>query len=212
MYKKSTFRKGANNFLSHTKKNNGITLVALIITIIVILILVTVSVSALVNSNILEEAKNASQKTTASAQDESELGKKININEQEYSSIEEYLGESKKPKIPDIYVTAGKYKNIQMQFTGHLNGDSYNDLQIKKYGIVYMESTKLDGRELDVNTPGRTSIIINTIKEDGTFSYNFTTTNTIEYTSRAYFTYLDDDGKTEVYVYSEPITAKMSSL
>ena len=41
------------------KKNNGITLIALIITIIVMMILVAVTINILVNSGLIETAKKA---------------------------------------------------------------------------------------------------------------------------------------------------------
>ena len=44
------------------KRNKGITLIALIITIIVMLILVGVTVNVIINSNILGSAKNAGKK------------------------------------------------------------------------------------------------------------------------------------------------------
>ena len=43
------------------RKNKGITLIALIITIIVMLILVAVSVNVLINSNIIGQAEKAAE-------------------------------------------------------------------------------------------------------------------------------------------------------
>ncbi len=64
MKTKSTFRNHANNFLTHTSKASGITLIALVITIIVLLILAAVSIATLTGENgILTKAQNASKKT-----------------------------------------------------------------------------------------------------------------------------------------------------
>ena len=47
MNKKSTLRSVANDYLTHPKSSNGITLIALVITIIVLLILAGISISML---------------------------------------------------------------------------------------------------------------------------------------------------------------------
>ena len=45
------------------KKNKGITLVALVVTIVVLLILAGISISALTNTGIFQKAKDAKQKS-----------------------------------------------------------------------------------------------------------------------------------------------------
>ena len=71
------------------KRNKGITLVALIITIIVMLILVAVSVNILIKSNLIGTAeKTADKYKTAS---EEEKNGAIEINGKKYSSIDEYM-------------------------------------------------------------------------------------------------------------------------
>ena len=59
-------------------KPNGITLIALIITIIVMLILVSVSVQILINSNLIGAAEDAANKTKTAYQTEGSLGKDFN--------------------------------------------------------------------------------------------------------------------------------------
>ena len=60
MKEKSTLKDVANNYLTHTTRENGITLIALVVTIVVLLILAGVSVNALFgNSGIIEKAKEA---------------------------------------------------------------------------------------------------------------------------------------------------------
>ena len=50
---KSTKRGSANSYLTHTKMEKGITLIALIITIVVLLILAVVSIGAVKESSII---------------------------------------------------------------------------------------------------------------------------------------------------------------
>lgn len=67
MKEKSTLRKVANDYLTHTRANNGITLIALVITIIVLLILAGVAIATLTGENgILTQAGNAKTETTKS--------------------------------------------------------------------------------------------------------------------------------------------------
>ncbi len=72
------------------KKNNGITLIALIITIIIMLILVAVTISILINSGLIGKAKQAGEDTKTAYEQEERLGEKITIEGVEYNSIDEY--------------------------------------------------------------------------------------------------------------------------
>ena len=74
----------------YSKREIGITLIALIITIIIMLILVAVSVSILINSGLLGKAKEAGEKTKTSYSQEQSLGDSINIDGVVYS-FDEYL-------------------------------------------------------------------------------------------------------------------------
>ena len=73
------------------KKNSGITLIALIITIIIMLILVAVTVSIMINSGIIGKAQKAKQDTTTAYERESTLGDSLSVNGTMYNSIDEYL-------------------------------------------------------------------------------------------------------------------------
>ena len=76
------------------KRNQGITLVALIITIIVMLILVAVSVNFIVKSNLINTAEKAANGyKNAKAQEENIGNNPITINGKEYSSLDEYLAQ-----------------------------------------------------------------------------------------------------------------------
>ena len=75
------------------KKNPGITLIALIITIIIMLILVAVSISILINSGLIGKAKEAGSKTKTAYEQESRMGDSITIDGVTYNSIDEYLAD-----------------------------------------------------------------------------------------------------------------------
>ena len=71
MNKKSTLSKAENGNLTHTKKEKGITLIALVVTIVVLLILATVSVNAVLGQNgIIGKAKQAKSVYEASRANE----------------------------------------------------------------------------------------------------------------------------------------------
>ena len=74
------------------KRNKGITLIALIITIIVMLILVAVSVNVLIKSNLIGTAENTVDKYKTASEEEAKGGT-IEINGKKYASIEEYIKE-----------------------------------------------------------------------------------------------------------------------
>ena len=75
MNKKSTLRSVANDYLTHPKQEEGITLIALVVTIVVLLILAGVSISLVLNNNgVISKAKDAKNSTEkGQAQDEVNL-------------------------------------------------------------------------------------------------------------------------------------------
>ncbi|GEM_PF-4701002 len=74
------------------KKNKGITLIALIITIVVMLILVAVSVHVLIKSNLIGTAERTVDKYKTASEEEAKGGA-IEINGKKYDSIEDYIKE-----------------------------------------------------------------------------------------------------------------------
>ena len=74
------------------RKNQGITLIALIITIIVMLILVGVVVTVVIQSDLLGTAKTAGDKYKIAYEEESNMSG-VTINGKQYGSIEEYMEE-----------------------------------------------------------------------------------------------------------------------
>ena len=61
MKEKSTLKDVANNYLTHTKNEMGITLVALIVTIIILLILAGVGITALTQTDLFAKAREAKE-------------------------------------------------------------------------------------------------------------------------------------------------------
>ena len=74
------------------RKNQGITLIALIITIIVMLILVGVVVTVVIQSDLLGTAKTTGDKYKLAYEEESKISG-VTINGKQYGSIEEYMEE-----------------------------------------------------------------------------------------------------------------------
>ena len=90
------------------RKNKGITLVALIITIIVMLILVAVSVNILIKSNLIGIAEKTTDKYKTASEEEGNSGV-IEIDGKKYNSIEDYM--AGKEKLPDIKAGERASKN-----------------------------------------------------------------------------------------------------
>lgn len=148
------------------KKNKGITLIALIITIIVMLILIAVSVNILIKSNLIGTAeKTVNKYKTASEEENSGV---IEINGKKYNSIEDYINNkplstikikmkvthedttiptdetkytltSENVPIPEGYYYVGGTKN-----TGVVISDNEND---KNKGDAHSVSATLQGNQ-----------------------------------------------------------------
>ena len=80
-------------------RNEGITLVALIITIVVMLILVAVSVNVIIKSNLIGTAEKTVNKYKTASEEEGNNGV-IEIDGKKYNSIEDYM--AGKEKLPDV--------------------------------------------------------------------------------------------------------------
>ena len=71
MKEKSTLKDVANNYLTHTSNQTGITLIALVVTIVVLLILAGVSINAIFSENgIIKRAKDAQNKMDQATQND----------------------------------------------------------------------------------------------------------------------------------------------
>ncbi len=141
------------------KKNNGITLIALIITIIVMLILVAVSLNILIKSNLIGIAEKAVDKYKMASEEEKEGI--IEIDGKKYSSLEEYLDYSQAYKgltvtvdTPDVEftkadgTTTGDVNNLEMgdivkygDYEYHYNQAYYNN----PFGSGWSDDETIDG-------------------------------------------------------------------
>ena len=100
------------------RRDKGITLVALIITIVVMLILVAVSVNIVVKSNLIGTAEKTVNKYKTASEEESKGGV-IEIDGKKYNSIEDYMKEKegeKEEKLPDI--KAGERATANSNYNG----------------------------------------------------------------------------------------------
>ena len=81
------------------KKSNGITLVALVITIVILLILAGISISALTNTGIFQKAKDAKQKSEDASEKEQSLLYEYEDELSKYTSNDRWDGKVNKPEI-----------------------------------------------------------------------------------------------------------------
>ena len=116
------------------KKNSGITLIALIITIIIMLILVAVSISILINSGIIGKAKKAKDDTTAAYEKEQNLGESISIDGKTYNNIDDYVN-----------AEPLKIKAAQATIYNVVLNDGNSFLLLKENGDFYYTSSNADG-------------------------------------------------------------------
>lgn len=80
------------------KKNKGITIIGLILTIIIMLILIGVVIQILINGKIFEDAEKAGNKYITSSGDEAS-NTTVTIGGKQYDSIDDYFGSNKKIKV-----------------------------------------------------------------------------------------------------------------
>ena len=115
------------------RKNLGITLIALIITIIVMLILVGVVVTVVIQSDLLGTAKSAGDKYKTAYEEESNMSE-VTINGEKYASIEEYIEASQEYK--GLTITADT-PNVEFTKADGTTPGDINNLEmgdIVKYG------------------------------------------------------------------------------
>ena len=145
------------------KKNKGITLIALIITIIVMLILVAVSVNILIKSNLIGTAEKTTNKYKTASEEEANGGA-IEIDGKKYNSIEDYINGKEyinwNEILADATATPNKYKHSDQSST---NGDigigtdgKPVNLDLWTYGTRGSndQEINLSGNESCNNSPG----------------------------------------------------------
>ena len=131
------------------RKNKGITLVALIITIIVMLILVAVSVNVLIKSNLIGIAEKTASEYNKVAEKEGNGGT-IEIDGKKYNSIEDYIkknGTTEDEDLPDIAagVRADKDSNYNgVTIPKGFTVSGIKDEQNKDNGLVIYDIPQAD--------------------------------------------------------------------
>ena len=148
------------------KKDNGITLIALIITIIIMLILVAVSVSILINSGLIGKAREAGKDTKSAYEEEGKLGESINVDGEMFNSIDEIVA---------LESTEDLDKDIRLQVTN--NNDRITITATGKENITNVTFFNEDSE-----------IVMNRTNPEESKTYSFTTQMTYagNYTVKAY--------------------------
>ena len=139
------------------RKNQGITLIALIITIIVMLILVGVVVTVVIQSDLLGTAKTAGDKYKIAYEEESNMSG-VTINGKQYGSIEEYMEEIN-PTIVEGDPKDWAYtveSDGTITITGYLNEDRTIDTVVIPNYIDGVPVKKIKGNVNHYSTNGNT--------------------------------------------------------
>lgn len=158
------------------KKNKGITLIALVITIIVMLILVVVTIRISTKGGLFDYAGKAARETKDAIADEKDIADgKITIGGVKYNSIDEYLAKYKTEPIPTTESYVGYYADINDD--GTVDGVIYADLAFDANGtwssmdsstFSYKASSNLKNYAISTKTyAGQTTAGIYTAKGFG---------------------------------------------
>ena len=128
------------------RKNQGITLIALIITIIVMLILLGVVVTVVIQSDLLGTTKTAGDKYRMAYEEEGNMSG-VTINGKQYGSIEEYMEEIN----PTIVEGDAKDWDYDVEADGitlteYLNEDKTIDTVVIPNYIDGVPVKKIDGK------------------------------------------------------------------
>ena len=92
---------------------NGITLIALVITIIVMLILVGVTINMAVNGGLFSYAGNAAHDTELAKQEEQKIAEgRLEVDGKYYKTLDDYLEGKTSEKFSQIYTETREYKEI----------------------------------------------------------------------------------------------------
>ena len=134
MNKKSTLGKVANNYLTHTVNEKGITLVALVITIVILLILAGIAISTLTGDNgLFKRAQQAKQQTI-----EGQLREEIVMAIQEIQTEELPKGNN----VTLETLAGGQLENALTDITAELNGEEING-EYKNYEYTIDSNLKV---------------------------------------------------------------------
>ena len=113
MNKKSIFKSIENNYLTHSIKEAGITLVALVVTIIVLLILAGVTISLVLNDNgVMDKAQYASNTWANATKDEKGMMQQVERDIDELGEMKIKISDLKTDKsLSDLYGQTTDYES-----------------------------------------------------------------------------------------------------
>ena len=151
MNKKSTLSKAENNYLTHTKKEKGITLIALVVTIVVLIILATVSINTVLGQNgIISKAKQAKEiYSNAIVQEDEEM--KVLLNEMTEIEGKNSLKEIQSDTLLKNYIYNGKEQKWVPTITDE-NGTKL--IKDKDYTVEYSRTNFIDAGDIIVSVKG----------------------------------------------------------
>ena len=143
------------------KKNKGITLIALIITIIVMLILVAVSVNILIKSNLIGVTEKTVDKYKTATEEEAK-GEVIEINGKQYNSIDEYLYGNK----ITISAKTGEYVNYKVDYD--MDGTTADDWRVfgNDGNNVYLISSDYTETQVNLSSYGTANAALEHLNDE----------------------------------------------
>lgn len=151
MNKKSTLSKAESNYLTHTKKEKGITLIALVVTIVVLITLATVSINTVLGQNgIISKAKQAKEiYSNTIAQEDEEM--KVLLNELNKIKEKNSLKEIQSDTLLKNYIYNGKEQKWVPTVTDE-NGTKL--IKDKDYTVEYSSTNFIDAGDIIVRVKG----------------------------------------------------------
>ena len=166
-----------------TKKEGGITLIALIITIIVLVILAAVTLNSIFGNNIIGFATNGA--LNYAEEQQKELGMLNDVSDM----LGEITGDADKPMTPTITLSGTKGNNDI--YTSNVTVTISINKGIEQTGSIKLHYKINDGEEqiteedvsLTIETEGITTIIVWAENEKGNLSDNYETSFTINKTA-----------------------------
>ena len=151
MNKKSTLSKAENNYLTHTKKEKGITLIALVVTIVVLITLATVSINTVLGQNgIISKAKQAKEiYSNTIVQEDEEM--KVLLNEMVKIKEKNSWKEIQSDTLLKNYIYNGKEQKWVPTVTDE-NGTKL--IKDKDYTVEYSRTNFIDAGDIIVRVKG----------------------------------------------------------
>lgn len=151
--------------------------------------------SVAVLADVLAAAKTVYNDTAATQQQVSDAE----------TSLREAFAQLRKKTAPTVSFRMTS-NGTRLVMTGQTDPEFGDYYEIIEHGVVFIRTSNLRGRTLNVNTSGRTKVKFGDYSADGSWTYNYKpSSGTVSYTARAYIRYRDANGST-FYEYSDPVS------